>query len=61
MVDELSLRLVSFLSSGHYLGSWVARYLVELLPHFQAGQQKADQVLRSAMTSNLLKSDGVER
>jgi hypothetical protein len=31
-----------------------------LLPHFQAGRQKADQVICSTMTSNLLKSDGVE-
>ncbi len=50
-----------FLSSGHYLGSRVARYIVELLTYFQAGQQKANEILCGAMTLNLLKSDDVER
>ena len=47
--------------SGLYLGSWVALYLVELLPNLQAGRQKVDQVLRSVTTANMMKSDGVER
>ncbi len=44
-----------------YLGSWVALYLVELLPNLQAGRQKVDQVLRSVTTLNMMKSDSVER
>ena len=58
---KLSLHLVGFLLSGHYLGSWVGLYLVKLLTNLQTGQQQADQALRSVKTLNILKLDGIER